>query len=131
MSLKNNRAFTLLEVLITVAILSSAIIFVFRAFTASLAANRLSQNITRACFVAEAKLWEALHLSLRNKAIPASGSENIDNLDINWSFRSGHSSPDGLRPLTVSVYWRENTREKNVSMEFTTLIPIKNERSTP
>ncbi|MFA4843036.1 MAG: prepilin-type N-terminal cleavage/methylation domain-containing protein, partial [Candidatus Omnitrophota bacterium] len=54
-----NKGLTLLEVLITVAILAGAIVFVFRGFLTALSATKFSQNVTLACLLAEDKIWKA------------------------------------------------------------------------
>lgn len=125
MNLKSSKGFTLIEVLLTVAILSSSIIFVFRAFSACLAANRLSQHITLACYLAQDKLWEAIEAFRYHKAISQAGTENIQNHAINWSARAKQSTQEDLKILTVSVSWSENSREAPYVMDFVTYLPVE------
>ncbi|MFH1191309.1 MAG: prepilin-type N-terminal cleavage/methylation domain-containing protein, partial [Candidatus Omnitrophota bacterium] len=53
----SKRGFSLAEVLITMAILVTGIVFVFRAFVTSMSSAKFSQNITMACLLAENKIW--------------------------------------------------------------------------
>lgn len=121
MALKSNKAFSLLEVIITVAILSTAIVFVFRAFTTVLSSVKFSQNITLACFLAEDKLWRIENnFALTDEAQPEKPEEkfrfdftkeNIPELSI-------------LKELTLAVSWEEK-RANPYSLQFATYILSK------
>lgn len=55
---KAHNAFTFIELMITVAILSIGLVLILQAFSTSVKANGLSRDITRACFLAESKISE-------------------------------------------------------------------------
>jgi len=123
---KSNKAFSLLEVLITVAILSTAVIFVFRSFTASLSSAKFSQNITLACYLAEAKLWEIEQNQRQSPSPldPDNGTEKMQGRDFNWSYETIKLEGLNLIKLRFNISWQEKIREKEYSMEFLTyLIP--------
>lgn len=105
MASKSNKAFSLLEVLITVAILSTAIVFVFRAFTTVLSSVRFSQNITLACLLAEDKLWE-IEEKQKQSQDPIgseSGTEKIQNQDFLWSYTTSKLADYDLIELNLTV----------------------------
>ncbi len=117
MGLKSNKAFSLLEVIITVAILATAIVFVFQSFTAVLSSIALSQNITQACYFSEDKLWKLendfpLTDNLREETLYDKFSYNYELTDTGTS---------KLKQLKLSVSWPEK-REKPYSLEFITYV---------
>lgn len=122
MEYKSNKAFTLLEVLITVAILSTAIVFVFRSFTASLSSVKFSQNITLACYLAKSKLWEIEQYYKNNLELPASGEETVQNKKFNWSYEITVSETSNLEQLKLTISWQENIREAPYTIEFLTYL---------
>ena len=125
-SKKTSGAFTLLEVLIAVGILSTAIIFIFRSFTAALASVRFSQNITLACYLAEAKFWEVERSYISGGKIPDPGKEKIQEKDFHWSYEILDTAEPDLKLLKLAVSWKENQREKEYPLEFFTYLPPKN-----
>lgn len=122
MRLRYNKAFSLIEVLITVAILSTAIIFVFRSFTASLNTARFSQDITLASFLAEDKLWNIEKKFIANAALPFSGSEIMQNRTFNWDYKITETQIANLSQFKFTVSWKENVREKQYPIEFFTYL---------
>ena len=125
---KSKRAFSLLEVVITVAILSTAIVFVFRGFATVLVTVRLSQNMTLACFLAEDRLWE---LEVRQAgSLDQLGNDRgelkMQGRDFNWSYQTTRLENSRLIKLELGVSWKENNREKEYQMDFLTyLLPRK------
>lgn len=124
MKFRLNRAFSLLEVLITVAVLSTAIIFVLRSFTAALSAARFSQNIGLACYLAENKLWE---IEQKQKLyyeplIPEQGSQILQERRFNWAYTLSKLTDADLILLKVKVSWQEKAREKEYSLSFSTYL---------
>jgi type II secretion system protein I len=121
----SNKAFTLLEVLIALAILSTAIVFIFRSFTSSISCVKFSQNITLACFFAENKIWE-LEQEQKAKADPISagrqGNQIIQGKDFKWAYQAKRLGSSNLVYLEFIVYWQENLREKEYSLEFDTYL---------
>ena len=119
--------FTLLEVLITVAILSTAIIFIFRSYTASLSSSKFSQDITLACYLVEDKLWE-IEQDYKNNPNPVtSGVETIEkqNKDFDCGYEILDTVIVGLKELKLTVSWKENIRENKYTLEFLTYLPPK------
>ena len=124
---RSDKAFSLVEVLITVAILSSAVVFIFRGFTASLQAAKLSQNITLACLLAEDRLWE-LELRQQSKLRLPDSSEPIllQNQEFNWVYEIKDADYPNLKELVLTVSWQES-RRKNYALSFLTYL-LQNEK---
>lgn len=116
---RKNKGLTLIEVLITVAVLATAIVFVFRGFVSSLSATRFSQNITLACLVAEDRIWR-----LENK-LPLTDSAEVEERQDSkflWEDAIGDVNPDnlpGLKLLTLTASWEEK-RKNLYSLVFLT-----------
>jgi type II secretion system protein I len=118
-------AFTFVELLITVSILSTAIIFVFRSFTTSLNVARFAQNMTLACYLAEDKIWQIETAHRTETAIPRPGNETQGNTAFNWNYTVGDTGLENLKELKFLVSWEEGTRARPYQMEFVTLITTR------
>jgi len=113
--LKKNRGFSLLEVLIALAILSTAIVFIFRSFTASLSAAVFAQNIGRACYIAEEKIWEI------EKGFPnVTSQQGVFKWNYNITDLTEADIPD-LKELHFSVSWPQK-RQEEYSLDFLTYL---------
>lgn len=122
MKLKLNKAFSLLEVLITVSILSVAIITIFRSFTASLSAARFSQHISLASYFAEEKIFEIEQAYKKNLIIDDHGSTVISSVNFNWNYEAFDTQDENLKELKFVVSWKENQREEEYPMELLTYL---------
>lgn len=128
MPLKSSKSLTLLELLISIAVLSGAIVFVFRGLTAALVSFRFSQNITIACYLAEEKLFE-IEEKQKNSPLPLpqeEGQEELQGRKFNWVYRTKELPDSGLVGLDLIISWREKAREKEYTISFPAyLLPRK------
>lgn len=120
-----NRAFSLLEVLIAVGILSVAVITIFRSFTACLSAARFSQHISLASFLAEEKIFEIEQAYKNNLIIEDRGLIVLTSTNFNWHYEILDTQDEDLKELKFIVSWKENQREQEYPMEFLTYLPVK------
>ena len=126
MTSRSNKAFSLLEVIITVAILSVAIMFIFRSFASAIASTKFSQNISLACFLAESHLWEIEQRHKDNLALPSpQGTEKIEERGFNWDYTILDTDIPELKKLKFTVSWKERLREKEYSVDFFTYLAPK------
>lgn len=121
MQYKLNKAISLFEVLVAVAILSTAIVFIFRSFTASIAAAKLSQNMTLAVLTAEGGLSQITEAY--------SGDTPLSGIDCGKNFSCDYKITDtaivGLKKLDFSISWQENKNKKYTINIPTYLLPKK------
>lgn len=110
MRLKTSSSFSLIEVLVTVAILSAAIIFILQALAASLSASRLSQNISRACYLTEEKIWNIKE---------SFGEGPMREGDFRWDYIVRDTDNSKLGELEFSVFWPQKPGQE-YSMKFKT-----------
>lgn len=124
-SRSKTKAFSLVEVVITVGIISCAVILILRSFTAVIAATKLSQNISRACLLAENRLfWVENNLQPPEEALPSPPKET----DFTLTQESDGISdlfPD-LKLLLLNVSWQER-KNKPYSLDFLTYLFMENE----
>ncbi|MCK9614256.1 MAG: hypothetical protein M0R48_01985 [Candidatus Omnitrophica bacterium] len=121
--MKKNKAISLIEVLVTVAILTGGIVFVFRGFMTSLSAANLSQNIMLASFLVEDKFWQIEEMQ-KQKILPEnSGLETIkvQNREFNVKYEISRTGIEGLSKLNVSVSWPKD-RKNSHSVDFVTYL---------
>ncbi len=116
-----NKAFTLIEVLITSCILAGAVVFILRSFAVSLSANRLAQHISLACYIAEDNLW--LQETVTGRRVSDMGREKIQGVEFNWKYEVNAAAADGLDEVKMVVSWKEGSQEK--SLDFFTYLSIK------
>jgi len=124
-SLTSNRGFTLLEVLVAIAILGIAITVVLQLFSANLRAISVSGDYVSAATKAEAKMREILS---DDKLSEKSSSETTDD-----GYRIDVSVTDALKERTdnlqvrileidLTVHWTRGTKERSLAMKTMKLV---------
>ena len=126
MKLKLNKAFSLFEVMVTVAILSTALVFVFRSFATVLNAVKLSRNLTLACWLAEEKIWEA-SVKAKGEAstFDLNSRETIQGVEFSSvvSMELGEINSVPLKVLKCDISWPPGGKKKDSFVLFTYLVP--------
>jgi type II secretion system protein I len=113
---RKNKAFTLLEVLITIAIISVAVVFIYKGFSVIIAATSKSQDILLACYLAEEKFWEAS----RNPSVTtAEGQEDMQNRVFKWQYVL-EKDPQALdlNELFLTVNWQTRKSTNSLNLDF-------------
>lgn len=135
---KAEKGFTLLELIVAIAILSFGLVGVLQAISAALAASRLAEDYSTAAILAEQKMAE---LSVSVEDLEA-GEDSGDFGELfprfAWSCRVEDSGVEGLLQATVVVSWRSGQRERSFTAE-TCLAPglkgsetvLEGERGSP
>ena len=124
----DEAGFTLLEVLVAVAIVGLALVGLLRLHLLSLDATLAAQDLTTAVLLAEGKMATFLAQSPREgeDAGPFDGPDlerfswttSVTDHDIDLSDpNDGQEETIGLRHVTVSVHWREGNRNRSYSLE--------------
>lgn len=119
----NKRGFSLLELIIAMAVLAVGLVGVLQIFPIGLRASQRAAMMTKAAFLAQTKIedvklagFDAI-TSLPPK-IPLSGRENNDfewNISIEEAGLDGLAANDNVRKITVKITWpeRNTTRSKD------------------
>ena len=120
--------FTLLEVLVAVAIVGMALVMLLRLHLLSLDATLAAQDLTTAVLLAEGRMATFLAQS------PQEGEDqgqfdgpnlerfgwttSVTDYDIDLGGQNGGEQESiGIRHVTVSVHWREGNRNRSYSLE--------------
>ena len=122
-----NKGFTLIEIIMAMAIMAVGIIGVVRLLPVGLRASKSSEIMSRAAFLAQEKLEELKlagfdALTASEPAIPLEGEAG----DYTWVAKvsgltlEGLTNSEDVRRLTSTVSWREKGRAR--SQEFVTYI---------
>lgn len=125
MKLRHHKAFSLLEVMLTAAIISTVVIFIFRSFVSSLNSVRFGQNMILAAFLAQ----EKLSLIERRALADSSGLDTMENMQFKWSYDLAETDISGLYKVDFSVSWKEKTRQEDYAMNMMTYMYFKNASS--
>jgi type II secretion system protein I len=110
-----NKAFSLLELIIAVAILSIGIIVVLQAFSFSAHATGLSGDIIRAVFLAEDKIQE-LEFQARQKNIKEESVEDV-NGRFNWGYSINLDKELNLYKLDLRIDWQRQRRKQSLEVD--------------
>lgn len=111
----NNKAFSLLELLITIAIISTGITVILQAFSFASRVAGLSSDIIRADFLAEDKLQELEFKEKQGliKQEPAQSSGLSDKFQ--WKADLGFIPDTGLYKLSFVVDWQRLNFQEDVA----------------
>jgi len=114
-----STGFTLLEVLVAIALLGIAVTMVLQLFSADLRAIAASEDYISAAAKAEAKMMEVLD----NDTLTESSTSEItnDGYRLNVSVASIVSErteplPVALMDISVTVYWTKGANERSLSL---------------
>ncbi|MBU4312589.1 MAG: prepilin-type N-terminal cleavage/methylation domain-containing protein [Candidatus Omnitrophica bacterium] len=123
----NKKGFSLLELIIAVAVLAIGLVGILQIFPVGLRASYRAGMVTKAAFLAQNKIEEIKisgfdAITELPPKIPLSGSEGdfeweiaIDEVDL-----EGLESDDDIRQITVTVNWPERNRTR--SKDFVTYV---------
>ena len=134
MIIKKNKAFLLIEVLITVLIVSASIIFINHAFTSSLKATALSNDYLNAVLLMEDKMFDIeLHSFIEQRG-SFSGEEEFATNTFYWQqvtlpleeedFEDEYEEENlNLQRLELSLKWKRRNVERSIGLLTYAQIP--------
>jgi general secretion pathway protein I len=118
----NKKGFSLLELIIAIAVLSIGLVAVLQIFPVGLRASQRAGMMTKASFLAQNKLEDVKlagfdAITETPPRIPLSGKEG----DLEWGIKidsislEGVESSNNMRKVTVTITWpdRNNIRSKD------------------
>ena len=128
LAIGRSKGFTLIEIMISVAILSFSAILILQGFTHSLNILRISQNNLQATLFAEEKMAQ-IQIDAKNSKYGfltgLNGESQIDNIEFRWQVSI---TPDeeykDLNKLLTTVSWKEGKRKGTVPVVAYLRIPI-------
>ena len=113
----SNKAFSLLEVILAVAILSVGIVSILQAFSFSARVTGLSLDMIRASFLSEDKLQEIEFKEMMGKfdQIPQQFSEDAGKFGIQYSLNQLADSAS-LYQLDFNINWDRSGRKESINI---------------
>lgn len=114
MSMRNQRGFTLLEIVVALAIAAIALPALLRAFSEGTKRRSIIENKTTALYLLKLRMSEIEMLG----EIEDGSDEGEFGSDsrFQWSSEIAESDTEGLYEVTVTVTWQEMGREKAVEL---------------
>lgn len=126
--LATESGFTLLEVLVAVAIVGMSLVMLLRLHLLSLDATLAAQDLTTAVLLAEGRMATLMAQSPREGEAQGqfdgpdlerfSWTTSVTDYDLDLGGQTGgREASIGIRHVTVSVHWREGNRDRTYSLE--------------
>jgi len=109
--LSKERGFTLIEVLVSMAILSTSLLAVFGVFRQCSTASVTSQRLTDSAFLAEKLLIETSlekNISFQTKE----GQEG----PLSWDVKTSPTQIENLAMIEVNIKWLQQMTQKNYTL---------------
>lgn len=113
----NKRGFTLIEVMVTTAILSLGTVMLYHSFFICADAVTYASNRLNAQLWAENKLGEAREALLRNQTLSCEGSEEVvsfNGRNFRWE-ETVSPMEDDLSAVTLTLSWKEAAKHRTLS----------------
>ena len=120
-----NEGFTLVEVIVAVAVLTTALVLVTRSFASVMASTRLCQDIARACFLADEKMWQMQRLQAEAN-IPLNNQESTEGkFTVSFESKSlgaNNNTYDTLVLMHERIAWKVREKEAAYPLDFYTYL---------
>jgi Tfp pilus assembly protein PilV len=117
---KDTSAFTMVEIIISLAILSTSMLAVFGVLSICLVANNQSMMLTKSALLAENLLSEtSLKMPISYQTV--TGSEGL----FNWQVQIAPTEMDNLAAVCIKVEWRQQQRQ--MQYELLSLLCIQSQ----
>lgn len=114
--LRNNRAFTLIEVVLALMIFSVAITGIIQAIAVQVRTQQLAEDITRATFLAD-NLLDEIRFNQPLEEDEQSGVYTGLDLGFSWSYIREETGQEGLDKYTVTITWQDGRAERTHVLE--------------
>jgi type II secretion system protein I len=127
-SLKQERGFTLLEVLVALSILSTAIILIFQLFSANMRNITLSEDYISAAVRADARMRDVLEDNTLTVNYWSEKTDDGYRIDVAVSDalqqRTGEL-PVRLLEVALTIHWTRNMKEKSFTLRTMKMVERK------
>jgi prepilin-type N-terminal cleavage/methylation domain-containing protein len=122
---RNKKGFTLIEVMVSIAILSLGLILILQGFARSLSILNIAENNLRAVLLAEENMV-GFEMNSRNPAYfsDAGGDIVLNNVNFTWQVKSFPSGEyENLNDVSSIVSWKWGRDKGTVSLASCLRIP--------
>ncbi len=125
-AIRDSSAFTLLEVLVALAVLATAVTVILQLFSASLRNVSLSEEQLATVATAESRLAELLGDEALSEAAWQEVGKDGSRTDIavrDASAEAARNLPLKLFEVAITVHWKAGPREKSMILRSMKLVP--------
>lgn len=120
--LNNNRGFTLIESMFSIAILAIGMFAVMGLLMSVIKGNTLSKRVTTATTIAEDKMEDFKRMGYNN-IVDNFGTDTSNEIDYYWEATVENDTPAvNTKTVTVEVYWNPGTTTSTHKVELNTII---------
>jgi len=123
-----DKGFTLLEILVALAIMSIALVVIFQLFSANMKGIVASGDYMHAAMIAESQMMQVLD---DDNLAPASWSkvtddgQTVDAVITDVESKRTENLPVKLLKIDVTVHWTKGFRERTITLETMKLVKKK------
>ncbi len=120
--------FTLLEVLVALALLGIALVVILQLFSANMRAIAASDSYAKAVMTAESKMREVLdddQIGEKTWSETTNDGYRIDTSIAGTEKKRTENLPVQLLEITVTVNWTDGNKDRTLSLKTMKLIPKK------
>jgi len=124
----NCEGFTLLEVLVALSILSTAIILIFQLFSANMRNIALSEDYVSATVTADARMRDVLEddaLTVNHWSETTGDGYRIDVAVSDALQQRTQALPVRLLEVVLTIYWTRNMKEKSFTLRTMKMVKRK------
>ncbi len=124
----SSRGFTLLEVLVALALLSIALIVIIQLFSANLRGIAISEDLAKAVMKAESAMREVLDdedISEKSSSETTPDGYRIDVAITNAEEGRTENLPLKLLQIQLVVHWKDGVKERALTLKTMKAIPKK------
>lgn len=104
-------AFTMVEIIVALAILSTSVLAVFGVLRISLMANNNSQMLTKSALLAESLMSQ----TMLNKTVTYQTTQGKDEF-FNWQIQVTPTDMDNLAAIAVKIQWIEQQKPQEFNL---------------
>lgn len=124
----DRSGFTLLEVLVALSILSTAIILIFQLFSANMRNIALSEDYVSATVTADARMRDVLEddaLTVNHWSETTGDGYRIDVAVSDALQQRTQALPVRLLEVVLTIYWTKNMKEKSFTLRTMKMVKRK------
>ncbi|NQT47018.1 MAG: type II secretion system protein [Candidatus Omnitrophica bacterium] len=111
---RNNHAFMLIEILVSILIVTIGIVSVMRAFSTTITAIKVSRGYLKASACLEERLWEFQERGAIGTDIEFEGS--FDDEHLRWELETKDSGQGGVNLVNLTVFWKDRKDERSINI---------------
>ncbi|MFH1062883.1 MAG: type II secretion system protein [Candidatus Omnitrophota bacterium] len=111
---KNQKGFTLLEVMLSLAIISISLMVIIYSFSQAITAKAAVSNYTKAMFLSQKKLFDLSFSNLRTVENQGQFLEPFE--QFKWQIKTDRTNFSNLAKVDLIIEWQQQGKSKNLQV---------------